>query len=409
MRILILNTYFSPFRGGEFISYNTFKMLREHGVKVYFMANTKQPYFESDYEYIKYFTKDITFIKEYLKNPLRYYYNIKAKKDVQKFIDIIKPDLIHVHQFITGFSPLVLDCFKGIPTIMTVHDCGIICPASTLMYKNREYCKNVKCKSGKFINCLLNKCDRDGIEGSMRKTIRSYIIPPKLKYIDRFITPSKALKEVLINANIGIKEENVFVINNFLLNDEIKTEPNYLNQGYFLYVGSLSKEKDVHCLLHAMKKLPKDIKLHIVGAGHEEKKLKHYAEENNLTNVEFLGFKNREEIKEEYQNCIAVIVPSNWFEIFGMVNIEAMINGKPVIGSNIGGIPEIVENDKTGLLFEPANVEQLKDCILKYRNNPVLAIEHGKNGYKKVLENYTEEIYYNKLISLYDEVLKRET
>ena len=154
-------------------------------------------------------------------------------------------------------------------------------------------------------------------------------------------------------------------------------------------------------MLQALKDLSRDIKLRIVGTGNQEKFLKQYTKVNNLYNVEFLGFKNREEIKEEYQNCIATILPCNWFENFPTTNMESFINGKPVIASNIGGIPEQVEHNNTGLLFEPTNVTQLKECILTYWNNPVLVIEHGKNAYNKALNLYNKQTYYNKLINLY--------
>ena len=114
---------------------------------------------------------------------------------------------------------------------------------------------------------------------------------------------------------------------------------------------------------------------------------------------------NREELIEEYQNCIATVVPSNCFEAFGMVNIEAFINGKPVIASNIGGIHEIVENNINGLLFEPGNVEQLRECILRYWNNPQLVIDHGINAYQTATKNYTESLYYKKLMHVYNEVI----
>ena len=92
-----------------------------------------------------------------------------------------------------------------------------------------------------------------------------------------------------------------------------------------------------------------------------------------------------------------------------MTNIESFINGKPVIASNIGGIPEIVEHNVNGLLFEPANIEQLKECILTYWNNPELVIEHGKNGYQKAITHYTEERYYNELMKVYEEVINENT
>ena len=154
-----------------------------------------------------------------------------------------------------------------------------------------------------------------------------------------------------------------------------------------------------------MAALPRDIELHIVGEGGVKDELMPYIKVNNLENVKFVGFKSGEELNEEYNNCIALIVPSTAYEAFGLINIEAFINGKPVIASNVGGIPEVVEHNKTGLLFDCKNVEQLKECILKYKDNPDLVVEHGKNAYKKVIENYTEDICYEKLMKVYNEVL----
>ena len=132
------------------------------------------------------------------------------------------------------------------------------------------------------------------------------------------------------------------------------------------------------------------------------------AKENNLDNVEFVGFKNREEIKEYYQNCIATILSCNWFENFPTTNMESFINGKPVIASNIGGIPEQLEHNKTGLLFEPANVEHLKECILTYWNNHELVKKHGLNGYEKAKNQYTEKRYYKELMQVYETILKEK-
>ena len=200
MKILIIHAYFSPFRGGETIAYNTFKMLQADGHEVIYMAADRKPYFEEDYEYAKYFIKDITSLKAYLKRPWAYYYNFEAKRKVNQLLKDFKPDLVHVHNIVTCFSPVILECLKDIPTIMTVHDSGIICPASTLMYKNKQICNEIYCKNGNVINCLINKCDSGKLEPSIRKTIRAYFINKNLRYVNRFITPSQALKNLLVNS-----------------------------------------------------------------------------------------------------------------------------------------------------------------------------------------------------------------
>lgn len=401
-KIIIVNTFFSPLGGAEVIAYNTYEILKKFGYEVYFWACNKEPYFNKDYPYITDFTEYNTGLCNYFS----WYYNSKAKKDFQKFIDKVNPDIIHLHNFISYLSPSILDCCKNIPTIATLHDASIVCPAVKLLYKNKVFCNKIKCKQNKYLNCFLNNCASGGFEVNFRKTFRAYLVHNKLKYIDKFITPSNSLKTLILNSNIGIEQNKIVTVNNFLTDEELKTVPNYNNKGYFLYVGRLSPEKGVDYLLEAINQLPKDIKLKIVGTGPEEKRYKQFVKDNNLNNIEFLGFKNRQEVKEEYQNCIATILPCNWFENFPTTSMESFINGKPIIASSIGGIPEQITHNKTGLLFEAANIKQLQDCILKYWNSPDFVIEHGKNAYQKAINQYTEKRYYLELNNIYTNMIR---
>ena len=404
MRILIVNSFFFLKTGADKIAYETYKILKEEGQEVFYWAMNKGPYFEPDYEYSKYFTPYYFGIKDYLKNPIKYYYNYRALQDLNKFIDLIKPDVIHYHSF-WCISTLVFKANSKIPKVLTHHDARC-CPMITLMYRNKTFCNKMYCKNGNFWPCIINRCGKNNnIEESIRKALATYIIVKHQKNIDKFMVPSKALKEKLIEGNIGITEHNTIVINNSLCSDELNKDPNYNNKGFFLYIGRLSPEKGVHYLLEALKDLPREIKLKIAGTGSEENKLMKYALDNNLDNVEFLGFKNREEIKDLYQNCISTILPSNCFDNFPTTNLESFANGKPVIASNIGGIPEQVEHNITGLLFEPGNVEQLKECVFKYWNNPELVVEHGKNAREKAIYHYTPKRYYLELMNVYKEVI----
>lgn len=404
MRLLIVDSLFSDFGGGQKIAYDTYKILKNKGHEVFYWGMDKKPYFEEDYEYSKYFTPLYCGTKDYIKNPIKYYHNYRARHDLEKFVNYIQPDLIHYHSF-WGLSSAIFNINKQIPKVLTIHDTRC-CPATTLMFKDQYLCKEQYCRNGNYLPCIINKCVNNSFEASVRRSLLLKINNRDFRYIDKFITPSEALREKILIANIGIKENKISTIHNFLNNEEGMIEPNYDNEKYFLFVGRVSKEKGISYLLEAMNDLSREIKLKIVGVGPEENKLKQYVKDNKLDNVQFLGFKNRNEIKDIYSNCIATIVPSNWFEVFGVINIEAFINGKPVIASNVGGIPEIVENNINGQLFEPANVEQLKSCILNYWNNPNLVIEHGKNGYLKAKKEFNEDTYYTKLIKVYEEVLR---
>lgn len=407
-KILYINGSLKNDSGCAVIANNTYELFKQKGYSCEYFT-TKNASYDCNYKYAKYFPEAYNTTFKYIKNLTNYYYNRSAKENLVKVLDDFNPDLVHVHSLrISSLTYSVLHPLieRKIPIVMTLHDVFLLCPMMTLMKNDNKFCDKFECKNFNKLPCLINICG-DNFEQSLRMALMSFVnkLTGYDKQIKKFIAPSKALADIMIKNNSDINSNNIVVINNFLSSEELKTIPNYTNQGYFLYIGRLSPEKGVHYLLEAMKDLPREIKLKIAGTGPEEEKLKKYAKENNLDNVEFLGFKNREEIQELYQNCISTILPCNWFEIFGMTNIESFINGKPVIASNIGGIPEIVEDNINGLLFEPGNVEQLKECILKYWNNPDLVVEHGKNGYQKAIKQYTEEKYYQELIKVYEEVL----
>lgn len=411
IKILYINGSFDNSSGCAVIAKNTYEIFKNRNFEVAYFT-TKGATCERGYKYEKYFPEHFNTITKYILNQWRYYYNRTAKSNIEKLLKDFAPDIVHVHslrQSSMTYSVLAPIIKKRIPIVMTLHDTFLICPTMKLIKGNGNFC-NADCKGLNKLYCILNNCG-DTKELSFRWATMSYVnkITGFDKHIKKFITPSNALRDLMIKYNDDINENNIVTINNFLSNDEIKDiQPNYNNKGYFLYIGRLSKEKGVNYLLQAVKELPKEIELHIVGKGPEEENLKKYAGANNLDNVKFLGFKNRKKIKEEYQNCIATILPCNWFEIFGMTNIESFINGKPVIASNIGGIPEIVENNVNGLLFEPANVEQLKKSILSYWNNPELVVKHGKNAYEIAKEKFTEKNYYNNIKDIYVNILEEQ-
>ena len=403
MKILMVNNKYSDFGGAEVILKDNIKYYQHTDNKLYFYSCQSEQYFNNSYEYIKYFPKAVKGPKEYILHPVKYYYNKEAQKNLEKLIKVIHPDLIHLHT-IGEFTYSILNSCKNIPTVMTVHSAyQVFCPSTTQLYQGR-LCN--QCNQGNYLPCIKNRCVRGSFEPSVRNALKATISYKNFKNIDYFITPSEILRKQIIKANVGVLANCVSTIPNFLSREKYNTIPRFENNGYFLYAGRLTSVKGIHYILQALNELPQIIPLHIAGTGDFEKALRKYVLENNLSNVTFLGHLTQEELNNEYQNCIAVIVPSNWFEIFGMINIEAFINGKPVIASNIGGIPEIVEHNKNGLLFEPGNVKQLKECILTYWNNPKLVIQHGKNGYKKAREKYGEEQYYEKVMQIYKKVIQ---
>jgi len=407
MKVLLINKTFGNFGGGcEKASYETGKILKEKGFEVFFFSSDKKPYYEENYKYSNFFPKD--FMENRFYNPIKIFYNLEAEKKLTELIKIIKPDIVHVngfHHHLT--SSIFIACKKNkIPTVVTFHDSHFVCPTATLIKGKNDYCKNMDCMNGNIIPCIKNKCFNNsllkssivGLEYLFRKKLNFSDIP------DAFICPSNYLFNIAVKS--GIPEDKLFVLNNFVNLKYLDILPTYSNQNYFLYVGRLVKEKGLEHLLKAFRHISK-IKLRIVGQGAYRNDLEKIAKDLNLSNVEFLGFKCGDELEKEYKNCIATVLPSVCSEIFGLTTLESFMHGKPVIASNIGGLPEIVKDRFNGLLVSPGNSEEIKQAVLKLYNNKEMTLKMGVNARKILEEKYNSEIYFEKLNNIYNHVFEK--
>ena len=162
----------------------------------------------------------------------------------------------------------------------------------------------------------------------------------------------------------------------------------------------MAEEKGVDVLIKAMKELPR-LKLKIVGEGSEEKNLESRILNLGLKNVEFVGYKTGSKLKDLIRNSMFVVCPSISYETFGLVVIEANALGKPVIASNIGALPELIENKKTGLLFSPGSTEELAKNIKYLIARPDEIREMGKLARRRVEKEFNPELHYKRLVEVY--------
>src|SRR3989304_3822752 len=287
---------------------------------------------------------------------------------------------------------------RKIPIVMTLHDYKLICP-SYLMLLNSKPCE--RCKGRKFYNPLFTLCHKNNFLASAIYTIESYfnLWFKKYDWIRFFICPSKFSMNIHLEA--VITEEKLIHIPNFI---KLKNfEPDYEPGNYILFVGRLSQEKGVLTLLKAVKGL--DIELKIVGDGPIRKEYEKYIRNERITNVTFEGYKSGEELKSLYKNSAFVIFPSEWYENAPMTILETSAYGKPIIGSNIGGISEMIINEKTGLLFEPGDYNGLREKMKYLLSNPSLITRMGKDARKRAEEEYNAELHYKRLMEVYGKAI----
>ena len=226
------------------------------------------------------------------------------------------------------------------------------------------------------------------------------------RYIDGFIYVSNFAKDIQEKYMPALKSKPNITLYNFStsISDNSKSMP---ADRYYLYFGRLSYEKGVRTLLGAFKDLPQ-CKLKVVGTGPKEAELRALADNEKMQSVEFLGYKQGEELADLVRNAYFVIVPSEWYENNPMTIIEAYSVGTPVIGARIGGIPEIIVEGETGFLFESGNVESLGKVIAKtmaLAKNEYEALSSGCLRFAH--NNLSPESYYPRLMAFYQQFSKK--
>ena len=312
-----------------------------------------------------------------------------------------RPDIIHLHIFQHQLSPSILDVIKkyNLPTVYTAHDLKMLCLNYKMMHHGK-ICE--ECKGQKYYRCAVNKCVKESFAKSCINVAEGYIHKWRHSYdvIDKIITPSAFYKKKF--EEFGIPSKRVVHIPNFL--DTEKPEVNITNdcEEYYLYFGRLSEEKGLLTLLRAFQGI--NAKLYIVGTGPIKNEIEEYILAESITNVKVLGFMSGQPLKDIVGNAKAVILPSEWYENGPYSAIEALQMGRPIIGADIAGIPELV--DGNGYLFKSGSPGDLKEQIEKMEGLTETEYQKLKsNSYKLFLNSYTKETHYKELEKIYLSVL----
>lgn len=405
MRILLVNKFHYLKGGSETYYFSLKELLEEHGHEVieFSMNDLKNlPSKYSDYfiDNIDYNKKQSLITKASL--AIKLVYSFEAKNKIEKLIKDYKPDIAHLHIFQHQMTPSILGVLKKhkIPIVYTAHDFKMICPNYKMMLPSGEICE--ACIGEKYYNCLKNKCVKGSLSNSLVDMIEAYVHKFLKSYdmIDAVVTPSDFYRKKFVE--FGVNKEKLFYIPNFL--DISKFETQSSHEDYFVYFGRLSEEKGVQILIKAMENV--EGKLKIIGTGPLENQLREYTKLNNLNNkVEFMGYRTGVGLKDILKKAMFVVVPSTWYENAPYSILEAMAAGKPVIGSDIGGIPELVKNNKTGLIFESGNYKELNEKISFLIQKPELLNLYGKNARNSIESDYNKESHYFTLINIYNKLI----
>lgn len=389
MKILLANKFYYR-RGGDCIyMLNLEKLLKAHGHDVAVFAMDYPENLDTPWK--KYFPKNMSKLLAFT----RPFGSHEVKSKFKKLLDDFKPDVVHLNNVHTQLSPVMAELAqqRGIKVVWTLHDYKLLCPRYDCLKNGNTICET--CFKGDKKACLDNKC----MKGSKLASFIGFkeaIVWNRERLeasTDVFICPSQFMADKMVQG--GFSKSKMQTLCNFIDvekckfsstdgTDDVELLPK--KKDYYCFIGRLSHEKGAKTLIEAANQLP--YKLVIIGGGPLMDELKSVAH----TNIEFVGFKQWDDIKQLVGKARFSVIPSEWYENNPLSVIEAQCLGTPVLGANIGGIPEL-----TDYTFSSGNIADLKTKIEKMWNSEFDYQQIASDAQHR----YDAETYYNKLINIY--------
>lgn len=403
MRILLVNKYFYRKGGAETYFFALAEGLKALGHEVAFFS-MKHPnnepscwskYFVSEKDYVG----EISAFKK-VQEASTLIYSFEAKRKFEALLEEFKPDIIHMNNVHRQLTLSILDApylkKHHVPVVYTAHDYILLCPAYTMVNGRGEVCD--ACLDRHFMHATKNIC----VKGSRAKSALATMEAEFLKFhhsydkIDLIIAPSKFMKSKLDEGGFAGK---TVAMQNFLTDSQMAMGARVANthkfedtkagaRPYFLFFGRLSKEKGILTLVKAFlqaaglakgndtvrnddrgtRTLPDVWDLHIVGDGPERGAIEQLiasAGQQAASRIHLLGYKSGEKLQREVGNARFTVLSSEWRENMPYSGLESLAAQTPIIGARIGGIPELVEEGKTGVTFESGDAVDLLNSMRK--------------------------------------------
>lgn len=396
MKVLLVNKFHYRKGGSETYYFTLAEALQAAGHQVIFFAMQDGEH-NISCEQEKYFVSNASVnggIKSKMNMVLHMCYSKEAYRNMKRLLNEEKPDLVILNLVHKQITLSIIDAIKEydprLPIFWTMHDLITVCPSYSMRDGSGNICE--KCLSGSFQSCVDKRCIKGSRLMSMLSKHEAEYIRKKGWYdqVDLYICPSEFYRRKLTEGKFT--NSPIITMRNPL---PLGTayEASGEDEGYVLYFGRLSPEKGVKTLIEAAKKC--GCRLVILGTGPVEAELK--AQAQNYSNIEFKGFQTGEPLKDFVRRSKCVVLPSACYENGPYSAMEAMALGKPLIVSNMGGLPELVEDEVNGYIYENSS-DALAECIEKmrslseseYKSMSMNALEKAKTMFD--VQNYVKEM-----------------
>jgi glycosyltransferase involved in cell wall biosynthesis len=328
-------------------------------------------------------------------------YSPASKARVAAAISKFAPDVMHCHNLFPLFSTSVYDAAReaGVPVVQTLHNFRMQCAKAVLMREGR-ICEQCVGKAFPHPSVRL-RCYQGSAVASAAAAASitfNHVRRTYLEKVDIFVALSAFSRNKFIE--FGLPPDRILIKPNFVKAEQaapLEDAP----RSDFLFVGRIAAEKGLDTLIAAWRQVAQPaIKLRIVGDGPDAQRLR--TSTANEASIEWLGHRPQSEISQLMRASLALVVPSVWYEMFGLVAIEAFAAGTPVIASDIGSLSEIVERDRAGLLVPPGDADELARAITWMTEHPFEARTLGRQARRAYEQRYTAAENLHLLEAVYE-------
>ncbi|GAA0398411.1 glycosyl transferase [Acrocarpospora corrugata] len=334
----------------------------------------------------------------------RMMWSTSARRGMTRLIQEFQPDVAHLHNIYHQLSPSVVAALRdaGVPMVMTLHDYKLACPSYSFL-DHGQIC--TACVDGGLGEPIRRRCKDNSLAASLALATETWLHRRFGAYdpVSVFISPSKFLAKQLTRA--GIYPDRLQVLDNFgdPASTAAKTEPG----GPLVYAGRLHQGKGVDTAIRAVGLLGAQGRLIIAGDGPERAALEALAEQVAPGRITFVGRLPRAEVLDLMRSATALVLPSRWYENQPMTILEAFSCGVPVIGTSMGGIPELVTDGATGRLITADVPMELASAALALLRDPMNAMAMGQAARSLAIQRFVPEGHTNRLREFYAEATRQ--
>lgn len=359
-------------------------------------------------EYERYFVSEVDYrgsqsALDKLRAASRSVYSRETVRQIEALVDHERPQIAHLHNIYHQISPALVRALDrlGVPMVHTLHDYKIVCPGYLFMAGGR-ICEC--CRGGRYYRAVTHRCLLDSRAASLVGAVEAYVHRWLRTYekVRFFLCPSWFLLEKV--AQYGVARRRLVHFPYFLPLEEYR--PSFERSDYFIYLGRLSREKGVPTLLAALRqRTGTRLTCRILGEGPLEADLRRQASDWGLDRVEFSGYLAGEPLQAAIRGAAFTVVPSEWYENLPFAVLESFALGTPVVGSRIGGLPEMVLDGETGLTFTMGDSRALAEALDRMEASPERAVEMGRAARRLMEVRYAPEPHLERLEALYARVV----